>query len=283
MRVLLAACLALGAAAARPASLLSSKKAGSDVDVDSPAGDLGALLMGAESQWVSAVQSALNNSFKGLTTAVTQAHVSCANVSLSMVKSVKGHKNGLVKRMHGVCNVDGLAKNSSHAFCQQFSDGLLAALFDDPVKNVPGQLDGELGAFCGHFFESTIRPMAEARQKDDENRAQKKKDRSTRIQNTLRVLTEAEKQVKAQNKPYPKPVQEHKAPEPAPAAHTSSEPAPTAAEVTAAQKLAEQEGGAKGLAEEIKHEEESNHDASSEVVRDALAIDVHRDDPLPYK
>jgi len=244
---------------------------------------LGMMMRDAEEQWVSSYRGALNGTANS-SEALTEVRSSCVRTAFVMVDSVKGHKNGLQKRMKTVCNPSG----NADALCDHFSSGLLAIVSDDPTQNVEGKLDGEIGSFCGHFIESIVRATAEARNQAAQDHINKVHDRQNRIAATMKVVAKAQEEVKKAQKAQQAELKVSK-----PLAKKHQKPAPTHApadpeeqkkrENKKKQEAAEKEGGAKGLAAELAREEEADNKLKTQVVNDALAVETDKDEPLPKK
>jgi len=240
------------------------------------------MMQSAEEQWISEYRGALNGTANS-SEALTDVRNSCVKTAFAMVDSVKGHKNGLSKRMHSVCKF----APESDDLCLKFSDGLLASISEDPTMNVDGKMDGILGAFCGHFVEAAVRPKAEARNTAAQDRKNKIHAREARIAATMNVVAKAQEEVKKAQKAQQ---EELKVAKPVPKKQQKGAPKqPSAADVEASKKAqlkkkqeaAEREGGAKGLAKELAREEESENGIKGQVVNDALAVETTKDEPLP--
>merc|ERR1719335_804915 len=109
---------------------------------------LGGMMQEAEEHWLSGYRGALNGTANA-TEAMDDVRNSCVKVAVAMVESVKGHKNGLQKRMKGVCKLQ-----QSDNLCGKFSTGLLATISDNSTMNIDGEIEGVLGSFCTHFMEA---------------------------------------------------------------------------------------------------------------------------------
>lgn len=241
------------------------------------------MMKDAEDQWISGYRGALNGTANA-SEAMTDVQRSCVRTAFAMVDSVKGHKNGLQKRMKSVCNTEG----QFDELCGFFSTGLLASVSDDTAMNVAGKLDGELGSFCGHFLEASVRPRAEAHNKAAQDHHNKVQDRKARIEATMRVVAKAQEEVKKAQKAQKEELKV--AAKPLSKKHSKAVPKPPApsdvealkkAQLKAKQETAEREGGAKGLEAELAREEESEDGVKGQVVKDALALETTKDEPLP--
>lgn len=244
------------------------------------------VMLEAEDHWISGYRGALNGTANA-TEAMDDIRTSCVKVAIAMVESVKGHKNGLQKRMKGVCKLQ-----QSDNLCGKFSTGLLATISDNSTMNIDGEIEGLLGSFCTHFMEASVRPKAEARNIAQKELEGKVHDRKARIAATMKVVAKAQEEVKAAQKAQLEALKKlpKLSPNQAKAAKKLAKP-PTPAEVEALkrsqvhakQEAAEQQGGAKGLEKELASEEKAENGVKGQVVDDALAVEANKDEPLPER
>jgi hypothetical protein len=232
------------------------------------------MMRDAEVQWISGYRGALNGTANA-TAAMNDVRGSCVTVAIAMVNSVKGHKNGLQKRMKTICKMD-----QSDDLCDTFSSGLIAAVSANATTNIDGTMDGSFAAFCGHFIEAQVRPKAEARNiaaKELENKAH---DRQARIAATMKVVAKAQEEVKKAQTAQHDELKAVKPTTKKSAKSVPQQPSPSQvearkqAEMKAKQEAAEREGGAKGLEKELAQEEDSENGVKGQVVKDALAVEA---------
>lgn len=244
---------------------------------------LESMMMDAEEQWISGYSGALNGTANS-TDAMDNVRSSCVKVAVAMVESVKGHKNGLQKRMKTVCKLQG---DHTGNLCGKFSFGLIAAVSDNATANVDGTMESAVVSFCGHFIEASIRPKAEARNIAAQELQNKAHDRKARITATMRVVAKAQEEVKNAQKLQQEDL---KASKPVTKKHAKATPKPPSpsevqahkeAQLHAKQQAAELEGGAKGLEKELAREEESENGVKDQVVKDALDVEALKEGPLP--